>query len=71
MNSVDVQIKGTSGEALSLTITSSDTPERVAEHLATIAWIFRQVSGHAAETRRRGSRQDRTAAPALDPSNEG
>ncbi|MEA2162196.1 MAG: hypothetical protein QOK37_323 [Thermoanaerobaculia bacterium] len=70
MNSVDVQIKGSSGDALSLTITSSDTPERVADHLATITWIVRQVNGQAAEPRRRGPRQERPAAPALDSSND-
>jgi hypothetical protein len=55
MNSVDVQIKGNTGEVLSLTVTSSDSPERVAERVATITWIIRQVSG-TPEPRRRAAR---------------
>ena len=67
MHSVDIQIKGSAGETLSLTITAADTPERVAERIATITWIIRQVSGQAPEPRRRGARQEQAPAASSEP----
>jgi len=67
MQSVEVTVKGQTGDPMVLVFASGDTPETVAERLRMLTWIVRQVDGHGVEPRRRGSRTERaTTAPGAD-----
>ena len=60
MQSLEVTIKGTTGDGMVLVFAASDPPETVSERLRMLTWIVRQVDGHGGE-RRRSPRVDRAA----------
>jgi hypothetical protein len=63
MQRIDVTISAGGNDPLKLTFAATDAADQVAERLNTITWLVRQLDGHAIESRRRGARQDRSAAP--------
>ena len=64
MQSVEVTIKGSTGEPMVLVFSASDAPDIVSERLRMMTWIVRQVDGHGVEPRRRAARADRAPAGA-------
>jgi hypothetical protein len=62
MQRIEVTVKGSGAEPLALVFASTDTAEAIAERLRTLTWLIGQLDGHS-ETRRRGPRQERAAAP--------
>jgi hypothetical protein len=62
MQRIEITVKGSSAEALTLAFISSDSADAISEKVRTLTWVIGQLDGHS-ETRRRGQRQERAAAP--------
>lgn len=62
MQSVEVTIKGSTGEPMVLVFSATDAHDVVSERLRTMTWIARQIDGHGVEPRRRAARTDRAPA---------
>lgn len=65
MQRIELSIKASGHEPLTLVFASSDTPEALADRLRIVTWLVGQLDGHG-ESRRRPSRAER-AAPSVSP----
>jgi len=60
MQRIEMSIKASGSEALTLVFASSDATEVLADRLRIVMWLVGQLDGHA-ESRRRSSRTERAA----------
>lgn len=63
MQRIEISIKASGTEALTLTFGSNDTAEAIADRLRIVTWLVGQLDGHT-EPRRRTSRAERAAPSA-------
>ena len=61
MQRIEITIKASASDPLTLAFQSSDSPEVLADRLRIVTWIIGQLDGHA-ESRRRSSRAERAAS---------
>jgi hypothetical protein len=62
MQRIEITVKGSSAEPLTLAFISTDSADAISEKMRTLTWVIGQLDGHS-ETRRRGPRQERSVAP--------
>lgn len=63
MQRIELGIKASGSEPLTLVFAASDPPEVLADRLRIVTWLIGQLDGHA-ESRRRSSRAERAAPTA-------
>jgi hypothetical protein len=63
MQRIEITVKGSSAEPLTLAFISTDSADAISEKVRTLTWVIGQLDGHTAETRRRALRQERVATP--------
>jgi hypothetical protein len=62
MQRIEITVKGSSAEPLTLVFMSTDSADAITEKVRTLTWVIGQLDGHS-ETRRRGPRQERAVVP--------
>ena len=62
MQRIEITVKGSSAEPLTLAFISSDSADAISEKVRTLTWVIGQLDGHS-ETRRRAARAERSTAP--------
>jgi hypothetical protein len=62
MQRIEITVKGSSAEPLTLAFISSDSSDAISEKVRTLTWVIGQLDGHS-ETRRRAGRAERSSAP--------
>jgi hypothetical protein len=61
----EMTITAGGNEPLKLTFVATDSMDQIDERLGTITWLVRHLDGHAGESLRRTSRQERR--PSVSP----